>query len=96
MVSEKGETVPRALDVPGFVNVNESNVTRTETTSPGCAHLTSNATGACIDPLDIRCRLEFLVERVVELFNPGRVSLVETTKHHVQHASARLSMSRTI
>jgi hypothetical protein len=95
MVSEKGETVPKALDIPGFVYVHERNVTRTETTSPGGAHLTSNTTGARIYPLDIRCRLELLVERVVEPFDPGHVSL-ETTKHLIQHASAGPSMNRTI
>lgn len=93
MVSEKGEPIPKALDVPGFIYVHESNVTRTEATSPGCAHLTSNTTGARIYPLDIRRRLEFLVERVVEFLNPGRVSL-ETTI--IQHASAGPSMNRTI
>jgi len=97
MVSEKGENVPKALYVPGFVYVHESNVTRTETTSPGCAHLTSNTTSARIYPLDIRRRLEFLVERVVEPFNPGRVSLETTKQHnHIQHASAEPFMNRTI
>ena len=85
MVSGRGETIPKALDIPGVVYVHKSNVTRTKTTSPGCAHLAGNATGACIYPLDIRCRLKFFAERAVETFNPGRVSL-EITKHHVQQA----------
>jgi hypothetical protein len=69
-------------DKPGFVYVHECHITRTKPATASRADLASNTARAFDHPLNRRCCLEFFVELVFKILNPGFVSLKEMISHN--------------
>ena len=69
-------------DKPGFVYVHECHITCTKPTTTSRADLASNTARVFDYPLNRWCSLEFFVERVFKILNPGFVSLKEMISHN--------------
>ena len=68
---------PHVNDEPSFVYVHECHITRAKPAAASCADLASHTARAIDHPRIRWCRLEFFVELVFKIFNPGFVSLKE-------------------
>lgn len=73
---------PHLNDKPGFVYVHECHIARTKPAPASRADLASNTARAFDHPLNRWRCLEFFVEFVFEILNPGLVSLKETISYH--------------
>ena len=69
-------------DKPGFVYVHECYITRTKPAAASLADFASNTARVSGHPLNRWCGLEFFVELVFEILNPGFVSLKEMISHN--------------
>ena len=69
-------------DKPGLVYVHECHITSTKPATASSADLASNTARAFDHPQKRWCGLEFFVELVFEILNPGFVSLNEMISHN--------------